>query len=83
VVQTDRRDELQAYLLKNGIETKIHYPIPIHLQKCAEGLGYKKGDFPEAERQAGKILSLPIYQTLTQNQLDYVIEKISAHFIQS
>lgn len=80
VIQTERRDELQSYLLKNGIDTKVHYPIPIHLQKCAESLGYKMGDFPMVEKQSKMILSLPIYQSLTQQQLDYVVEKILAFF---
>lgn len=80
VIQTEKRDALQTYLLKNGIETKIHYPIPIHLQKCAQSLGYKKGDLPTTEKQSQRILSLPIYQTLTQRQLDYVIKKIRSFF---
>ncbi len=76
VIQADRRDELAEYLLKNGIETKIHYPIPIHLQKCAENLGYKLGDFPEVEKQSKMILSLPIHQYLTQKQLELVVKSI-------
>ncbi len=80
VIQADRRDELQAYLLKNGIDTKIHYPLPIHLQKCAEGLGYKRGDFPEVEHQSQRILSIPVFQTLKKSQLDYVIEKITKFY---
>lgn len=80
VIQTEKRDELQSYLLKNGIETKTHYPIPIHLQKCAKSLGYKKGDFPMVEKQSKMILSLPIHQTLTKKQLDYIIGKIRKFF---
>jgi len=80
IIQTDRRDELQSFLLKNGIETKIHYPIPIHLQECARDLGYKKGDFPVVEKQSETILSLPVYQSLSQNQMDLVIEKIQNFF---
>ncbi|MBI3012953.1 MAG: DegT/DnrJ/EryC1/StrS family aminotransferase [Elusimicrobia bacterium] len=80
VVQTEKRDALQSYLTQKGIETKIHYPIPIHLQRCAKSLGYKKGDFPVTERQSERILSLPIYQTLTRDQLDYVIETITHFF---
>jgi len=76
VIQADKRNQLQDALLESGIETKIHYPIPIHLQKCARDLGYKKGDFPQVEKQSKRILSLPIYQTLTQRQLAYVVEKI-------
>ena len=80
VIQTKKRNELQTHLLKNGIETKIHYPIPIHLQKCAKNLKYKKGDFPMVEKQSQQILSLPIYQTLTKKQLDYVIQTLRNFF---
>lgn len=76
VIQAERRDALREYLSKNGIETKIHYPIPIHLQKCAADLGYKRGDFPVTERQSEIILSLPVYQSLTQKDLKYVADKI-------
>ncbi len=80
VVQAERRDELQDWLLKNGIETKVHYPIPIHLQKCARELGYRKGDFPMVENQSKRILSLPIYQTLSKRQMDFVIEKVLSFY---
>lgn len=80
VIQTDQRDELQKALLEKGIDTKIHYPIPIHLQACASHLGYKRGDFPVAEKQAERILSIPIHQNLTQKQLDLVIQQIKDFF---
>ena len=80
VIRTERRDELQEFLLKAGVETKIHYPIPIHLQKCAKDLGYKAGDFPEVERQSRQILSIPIYQSLTAAQLDHVAKSILKFF---
>lgn len=80
VIQCDRRDELQAFLLAKGIDTKVHYPIPIHLQKAAEGLGYKRGSLPVTERQMGRILSLPINQFLTEQQIDLVIESIRAFY---
>ncbi len=76
VIQCEQRNQLQAYLTERGIDTKIHYPIPIHLQKCAAELGYKKGDFPVTEKQAEQILSLPINQYLTNDQVDLVIESI-------
>lgn len=68
VVQVDRRDDLQRYLARQGIDTKVHYPIPIHLQPAAHSLGYELGDFPVAEKQAKQILSLPIYPELTVDQ---------------
>ncbi len=76
VIQCDRRNELQDYLQDAGIETKIHYPIPIHLQPCCVPYGYKRGDFPVAEDQAKRILSLPINQYLTDYQVDFVTMKI-------
>jgi len=76
IIQTDKRDELKSYLETKGIETKIHYPIPIHLQKCAENLRNKVGDFPVAEMQADEILSLPIYPELSEKQLNYITKMI-------
>ncbi len=76
VIQCDRRDELQKFLLEQGVDTKIHYPIPIHLQRAAAELGYKRGDLPETEKQMSRILSLPINQYLSDEQADLVIEKV-------
>jgi dTDP-4-amino-4,6-dideoxygalactose transaminase len=76
VVQCDRRDALQAHLLAQGVETKVHYPIPIHLQRAAGGLGYRKGDFPVAERQADRSLTLPNYPELTEEQKQRVVSSI-------
>jgi dTDP-4-amino-4,6-dideoxygalactose transaminase len=83
VVQVDRRDELMAFLEKNGIETKIHYPIPIHLQKAASYLGYKKGDFPKTEQQAARIITLPVNQFLSDEQIRYVASMIKQFYEKS
>jgi len=72
-VRAEERDKLIDYLAKNGVEAKIHYPIPIHLQRASKYLGYKEGDFPVCEAQAKSIVSLPIHQYLTKEQLDYVV----------
>jgi dTDP-4-amino-4,6-dideoxygalactose transaminase len=80
IIRTEKRDELQEYLERNGIGTRIHYPIPIHLQAAAQSLGYKKGDFPVCERQAHTILSLPIYQGLTEAELAYIVDRIKSFF---
>ena len=80
VIQTEKRDELQKYLYDQGIETKIHYPIPIHLQKASKKLGYKQGDFPVVERQAKTILSLPLYPELTNEQINLVIKGIKSFY---
>jgi dTDP-4-amino-4,6-dideoxygalactose transaminase len=76
IIQAERRDQLKDYLLAHGIDTKVHYPIPIHLQEAAAYLGYTKGAFPVAERLATTILSLPIFPELSDAQVQYVIEKI-------
>ena len=76
VIQVKDRSNLMKYLNEYGVETKIHYPIPIHLQKPAQQYGYKKGDFPVCEEQAEKILSLPVHQHLTEEQIYYTAELI-------
>ena len=76
VIQVDNREKLMSELSSRGIDTKIHYPIPIHLMKAAQNLGYKAGDFPQAESQAKRILSLPIYPELTDDQVDHVAQCI-------
>lgn len=83
IIQTPLRDKLQKALLKAGVETKIHYPIPIHLQKAAAYLGYKKGDFPECERQAQMILSLPIYPELTKSDIRFTASTIKTFYAHS
>jgi dTDP-4-amino-4,6-dideoxygalactose transaminase len=75
-----RRDELAAHLHERGIGTSIYYPIPLHLQKCFEYLGHKKGDFPVAERICGEILALPIFPELGDDEVDYVCESIEAFY---
>ena len=70
------REGLKSFLADNGIETKVNYPIPLHLQPAAKDLGYKLGDFPVTEEKADTILSLPLYPELRDDQIDYVIEKI-------
>ena len=77
VVQAEERDVLQRSLGEAGIQTGIHYPIPVHLQPAYASLGYKAGDFPEAERQAQCVLSLPIFPELTEQQIKRVAEGIS------
>jgi dTDP-4-amino-4,6-dideoxygalactose transaminase len=77
VIQIDHRDELQEYLQEQGIKTTIHYPVPIHLQPAAKGLGHKRGDFPVTETQAERILTLPVNQYLTHEEQDDVIREIT------
>lgn len=80
VIQTDRRDQLQQYLAQRGIDTKVNYPTPIHLQEVAASLGYGPGSFPVAERLAGRILSLPLYPEFTTAEQDRVIAGIDDFF---
>jgi len=76
VVQTPKRNELQKFLLDQGISTKIHYPIPIHLQAVAKRFGKVLGSYPVTEKTTQEILSLPIHQNLKSNEVLYVIQKI-------
>lgn len=73
VIQTEDRDNLKSHLLDKGIKTSIHYPVPIHLQPAAKYLGYQLGDFPITESQASKILTLPINQFLSEDNLNTII----------
>ncbi len=72
VIRINKRDALKDYLQERGVGTQIHYPIPIHLQEAYKKLGYKAGDFPISERNAGEILSLPIYPELTTEEIEAV-----------
>lgn len=76
IIQADRRDQLQAFLTEKGVGTKVHYATPIHLQSVAKDLGYKKGSLPVTERHAGRVLSLPVAQSLQPEMLEYVVNSI-------
>jgi dTDP-4-amino-4,6-dideoxygalactose transaminase len=80
VIQVERRDELKAHLAEQQIGSAIHYPLPLHLQQAARALGHKAGDFPVTERQAGRILSLPVHQTLSQDDVRRVAAAVNGFF---
>jgi dTDP-4-amino-4,6-dideoxygalactose transaminase len=80
VVRHPRRDELKKYLDDNGVGCALHYPLPLHLQKCYANLGHKVGDFPVSEKSARECLSLPIYPELTDAQIQRVVEVIKNFF---
>lgn len=81
VIQVKKRERLIKFLNSKGIEVKVHYPVPIHLQKAAKYLGYKKGDFPFCEKQADTILSLPCHQYLSVADVHYVCESIKEFYL--
>jgi dTDP-4-amino-4,6-dideoxygalactose transaminase len=76
VIMVDFRDRLQKFLSEKGIATGLHYPLPLHLQKAYEQLGYKAGAFPVAEKAAARLLSLPMFSELKRDQIEYVADCI-------
>ena len=76
VIETDRRDALQAALKARQIDTGVHYPVPAHLQEACAPLGYRAGTFPATEAAARRILSLPMYAELTDDHIEYVADAI-------
>ena len=79
VVRTDERDRFEEYLKENEIITTIHYPIPPHLSKAYEYLNLKEGSFPMTEKYAKEMLSLPIYNGMTDEEVKYVVEVINKY----
>lgn len=82
ILRAARRDELLAYLTRHGIEAKVHYPIPVHLQHAAADLGYTPGDFPVCEEDSRTIITLPAHQHLTPEELDYTIERVRSFYLE-
>jgi dTDP-4-amino-4,6-dideoxygalactose transaminase len=77
-IRTPRRDEVRAQLDARGIQTGVHYPVPVHLQPAYADLGYRRGDFPVAETVATDVLSLPVYPELREDQIAAVAEALVA-----
>jgi dTDP-4-amino-4,6-dideoxygalactose transaminase len=82
VIRCPRRDELREYLLRNGVGTEVYYPVPLHLQPCFAGLGYKDGDFPVAEQMAKETLALPVYPELQAEEIEQVSHSIAGFYSQ-
>ena len=75
-----KRDSLQKYLIKNNIDAKVHYPIPVHLQKAAKYLKYKKGDFPVSEKLANTSISLPVHEFIDKRHVNHMVNIINKFY---
>ena len=72
-INVKSRDKLQQYLIKNGVDAKVHYPIPLHLQDAAKYLKYKRGDFPITEEMANTSISLPVHEFIKENVVESML----------
>ncbi len=80
IIRVKNREKLVKFLNDKGIQTGLHYPVPLHLQKAYSRLGYKKGDFPIAEKCADEILSIPMYPEMTDEMVNYVCNSIGEFY---
>ena len=80
MIRVQQRDKLLKHLQNNGIEAKIHYPIPVHLQPAAKHLGYKSGDFPKCEMDSKSIITLPAHQHITEEEISYTVANIRSFY---
>lgn len=83
VVRAESRDELKKYLVENGIDAKIHYPIPMHLQPAAKTYGYKRRDFPVCEAVCDSVISFPVHEFITNEHIDYIVSKVKKFYAYS
>ena len=79
-LEVERRDELQKFLISKGVDAKVHYPIPMHLQPGAKAWGYKVGDFPRAERLCANVLSLPVHEFIRPDQTAEMAARIKEFY---
>ena len=80
VLHSKDAEKIVDYLGKNGIESRTYYPVPLHLQECFKYLDYKAGDFPVAEKLSKESFAIPVYPELTQEEKDYIVDKIKSFF---
>lgn len=80
LIEVEERDALAAFLADHGVETEVYYPTPLHLQPCFAGLGYARGDFPNAEAACERTLALPLYPDLSMDKLERVCDLIDRFF---
>lgn len=80
IIRADDRDGLRAHLLERGVDVKVHYPVPLHLQTVGQQLGYRAGQMPVAERHAREILTLPLHEYLTDDEVYYMADQVKAFY---
>jgi len=80
IISCENRNQLQKYLISHGVDAKVHYSIPMHLQPAAASLGYKLGDFPVCEKVVEQVLSLPVHEFITQEQCAHVVDLIQQFY---
>ncbi len=83
MIRAKQREGLLAYLNKNRVEAKVHYPIPVHLQRAAKYLGYKEGDFPVSEGDSRSVITLPVHQHLSSEEIDYTIRQVRSFYLEN
>ena len=79
-IRASRRDPLRRFLAERSVGSDVYYPVPLHLQKCLAYLGYRAGDFPEAERAADHLLALPLFPEITEDEQRHVVDSIAAFY---